>query len=297
MPFFLFPGQGSQTPGMGRDFYEGSQTARTVLDRAAGLCGPGFLDSVFEGSANTLKDTRLAQVALVAVEAAIAAHLATSGHGADGCAGHSVGEIAALTAAESLALEDAIPLTQTRARLMSEDVPEGGMAAVIGLAADAIERVLPDGAYVANFNGPGQTVVSGTRAALDEARERLEKAGARRVIALHVSGPFHSPYMAKAAEAFRDWLKDVPFRRPVVTVVSSVTGKAVSGPDAIRNLLADQLQSPVRWTDVMAAIGPKKAVEVGPGRVLQGLAKRMSGAPDVAVAGTLEAADGLGRET
>lgn len=296
MTFFLFPGQGSQAPGMGRDFYEASPAARAVLDEAAELAGSEFLSTVFEGSEEALSHTRVQQPALLAVEAAIARHLEARGIRPAGCAGHSLGEFSALIAAGVLTFPDAFRLVQLRGRLMSEDVPEGAMAAVIGLDPEAIEAALPDGVEVANYNGPQQTILSGTRAGLEAAADTLKAAGARRVLPLPVSGPFHSSLMETAADRFRRALADVAFRPPAVRFVSSVTGGDVTDPEEIRDLLGRQITAPVRWTDVMRTIGPVPAVEVGPGRVLQGLAKRMEGGPQVETAGTIESADALKEE-
>lgn len=293
MAFFLFPGQGSQTPGMGMDFFEHSPAARSVLDTAAELSEPGFLDLVFHGTAEQLKDTRVAQVALVACEVAIARHLQRRGIEPAGCAGHSVGEIAALVIAGALPIEEAIPLTQTRARLMSEDVPEGGMAAVLGMDAATIEQHLPEGAEVANYNGPEQTIISGSAIALDAAEAALKAAGAKRVMRLPVSGPFHSSYMEAASARFREILEHHTFHDLRVPVISSVSGQPVASGEEARELLWKQLVAPVRWTQVMEQIGTQTAYETGPGRVLQGIAKRMQHAPDITPVGVFEAAEAV----
>jgi [acyl-carrier-protein] S-malonyltransferase len=291
--FFLFPGQGSQAPGMGKDFFDNSPAAREVFDIAAELSEPGFLDIIFNGTAEQLKDTRVAQVALVACEVAMARHLQQRGLQPSGCAGHSVGEIAALVIAGTLPLEEAIPLTQTRARLMSEDVPEGGMAAVLGMDAADIEKFLPEGAEVANYNGPQQTIISGANAALDAAETALKSAGAKRVMRLPVSGPFHSSYMQAACTRFREILEHHTFGPLLVPVISSVSGELIASPEEARELLWKQLITPVRWTHVMGKIANQNAYEVGPGRVLQGIAKRMENAPDITPVGTFEAAEAL----
>lgn len=291
--FFLFPGQGSQVPGMGHDFYEGSQAAREMFDRAAAISPPEFLHRVFAGSEEDLRDTCLAQPALLVVEVAIARHLVSLGCRPSGVAGHSLGEISALTAGGALAFDDAIRLVQARARAMAEYAPPGGMIAVIGMPAETIQDVLPAGVEIANYNGPDQTIVSGTLAALEQAERRLKEAGARRVVRLAVSGPFHSTHMRAAAEVFREALQDVPLRAPSVRFVSSVTGKEVSDPSEIRSILGDQMCSPVQWTRTMQCIGPVDALEAGPGRVLQGLAKRTPGAPTITPVGTLAAANAL----
>ncbi len=287
MSFFLFPGQGSQTPGMGRDFYEAGGEARAVFDAAAAISPAGWLESIFEGTPEQLAQTRLAQPALLTVGVAITRSLATRGIEPSGCAGHSLGEFTALVAAGALEFEEALRLVQVRARLMSEDIPEGGMAAVIGLDAQSIEDALPEGAGVANFNGPQQTIISGTTQAIAESEGILKAAGARRVMPLKVSGPFHSELMRPAADAFRDALAEQTFNAPAAPFISSVAGAAVSDPAEIQERLAQQICGPVRWTAVMETIGAAPALEVGPGRVLQGLAKRMDGGPEVRLAGTL----------
>ncbi|MBI5095775.1 MAG: ACP S-malonyltransferase [Candidatus Hydrogenedentes bacterium] len=289
MSFFLFPGQGSQVPGMGKDFYEASASARDIFDRAEALRGGGFLKSIFDGTAEELSQTRLTQVALLTVEVAIAKHLLAQGYRPTGCAGHSLGEISALVLAESLSFEDAFRFVEIRARLMSEDVPAGGMMAVIGAEPEAIETALPAGAEVANYNGPQQTIISGSIEALDQAEASLKAAGIKRLMRLPVSGPFHSSYLKPAAERLAETLAAIEFKTPVVCFISSVSGRDEAESSVIRELLAKQICSPVRWTDVMARIGSGNALEVGPGKVLQGIAKRTSGAPNVIAVGTLEA--------
>ncbi|MDX9973395.1 MAG: ACP S-malonyltransferase, partial [FCB group bacterium] len=161
---------------------------------------------------------------------------------------------------------------------------------------DAIAAALPEGVDIANFNGPQQTIISGTKAGIEAAQANLKAAGAKRVLPLPVSGPFHSSLMAPAAERFRDALKDAALRAPRCRFVSSVSGGEVSDPEEIRALLGQQICAPVRWTDVLRAVGAVAAVEAGPGTVLQGIAKRMDGAPTVSAAGTYENAQALGVE-
>lgn len=289
--FFLFPGQGSQRPGMGKDFYDASPEARAIFEAAAAESPDGFLDLIFSGSQEDLNDTRVAQPALLTVEVAIAKALEARGARPAGCAGHSLGEIPALVVAGAVAFADALRFTRERARLMSENVPPGGMAAVMGLDAAAIEAVLPPGAQVANYNGESQTIISGAVDALSAAETALKAAGAKRVLPLKVSGPFHSEFMRPAAEEFAKVLASVTFERPACRFVSSISGGEVSDPGEIRALLARQLCSPVRWTETFCAIGPVSAWEIGPGAVLKGLAKRIEGGPDVNAIATLEDAD------
>lgn len=291
--FFLFPGQGSQQPGMGAGFHAASEAARAVFDAAAAISPPGFVDLIFHGEAELLNDTRVAQPALLTCCTAIARHLVSVGIAPTACCGHSLGEISALVAAGVLDFEDALRLTQTRAKLMSENVPAGGMAAVMGLDAEAIAAALPPGAEIANYNGPGQTIISGSTSALAAAEGALKAAGAKRVVPLKVSGPFHSLHMRPAAEAFEEALRGVPFHAPTTRFVSSVSASEESDPEAIRGILARQLYSPVRWTETMQCLGAGLAAEVGPGGVLRGLAKRIDGAPEVAPAATPEDAVAL----
>lgn len=294
MTGFLFPGQGSQAPGMGADFYAASTSARDILDRAAAMAESGWLDILLQGTDAELADTRMAQPALLAVEVAIAAHLKENGLTPSFCAGHSLGEYPALVAAGALTFEEAFRLVRERARVMSEDVPEGAMAAVIGLDAAAIEPLLPEGAQVANYNGPNQTIISGTVPAVEASETSLKEAGAKRVMRLNVSGPFHSECMRAARDTFREILQHAVLKPPAIRFVSSISGTDETDPERIRDLLGEQLCAPVRWTEVMAALGPVDALEVGPGRVLQGLAKRTENAPRVTPVGTLEAVEALG---
>lgn len=296
MRVFLFPGQGSQRPGMGQDFYDRSPVAREIFDTAAAIGPPGFLDTLFTSDQETLNQTRIAQPALLAVEVAIARHLIASGIHPAGCAGHSLGEIPALVSAGVLDFKDALPFVQERARLMSDDVPEGGMAAVIGLAPETIEAMLPREVQIANYNSPEQTIITGPSEALANAISALEAAEAKRVIPLKVSGPFHSKFMQHASDQLEPLLEKLPFAPPSVHFVSSVSGKKESDPETIRALLIRQLVQPVQWTRVMQCIGPVDALEIGPGAVLKGLAKRTPNAPRVTAIDTLEEAGAVGAE-
>ena len=291
---FLFPGQGSQKTAMGQDFYERSPVAKAVLDEANDLYeGADLLHILFTGTQEEINHTRVAQPGLLAVEVAIARHLIEHGTAPSGCAGHSLGEIPALVIAGALSFDEAFRLTLVRARLMSENVPDGGMAAVLGLDPEAIEANLTADVQVANFNGPGQTIISGTRTGIEATTNALMEAGAKRVMSLPVSGPFHSDLMGPAAEKFAQALAHVPIKTPSIPIISSVTASTVTDPEAIRALLSEQLYSPVRWTEVMAAIGQQNALEIGPGNVLRGLAKRMEGAPSVRCVGMVSDIDKL----
>ena len=278
---------------MGHDFYEASAPAREIFERAAAILGSEFLDTLFRGEAEALQDTRNAQTALVTTGVAIAEHLAAQGIAPTGCAGHSIGEISALVVAGSILFEDALGLTRERARLMSEEVPLGSMAAVIGLDPDAIAAALPEGAEIANFNGPGQTIVSGTLAALDRAKQLLLDAGARKILPLKVSGPFHSASMGDASQKLRAHAESLSLSPPQCRFISSVSGQVETDPESIRELLWKQLAAPVRWTEVMLAIGPEPALELGPGNALKGIARRTEGGPAVTSAGSIDAIDTL----
>ncbi|MFP4501786.1 MAG: ACP S-malonyltransferase [Candidatus Hydrogenedentota bacterium] len=296
MTCYLFPGQGAQSSGMGQDFYENSAPARAVFEEAAAAMPDGFLHTLFSGPAETLNKTTTAQPAILTVECAITADLQARRLSPTGAAGHSLGEIAALVALGALTFGGALHFVQARAKAMSEDVPAGGMAAVMGLAAETVEQTLPVEAQVANFNGPAQTIITGTKAGLAQAAKALKAAGAKRVLPLKVSGPFHSWLMRPAAEKLRPLLADMRIAPPRTTFISSVRGGPVDDPEDIRGLLAQQLYAPVRWTDVMAHISGRACVEVGPGTTLQGLAKRMQDGPVVSPANSLAAVDALAGE-
>jgi [acyl-carrier-protein] S-malonyltransferase len=293
MSFFLFPGQGSQKVGMGQDFYKNSPVAKAVLDEADSLFDGDLLSLLLEGPQEDLNLTKAAQPALLAVEVATAHYLIDSGLAPSGCAGHSLGEVPALVVSGALAFSDAFRFTLERARLMSEDIPAGGMAAVMGLDADVISKHLPEGVQVANYNGPGQTIISGSSGGIESAQTVLKEAGAKRVLPLKVSGPFHSAFMRPAAEQLTAVLAGIKIATPRAQFVSSVTAKAETDPEVIRRLLAEQLYSPVRWTEVMGVIGTESALEVGPGNVLKGLARRMDSAPAITCVGSISDVEAL----
>jgi len=274
---YLFPGQGSQKPGMGQDFYEASPAARTVFDAAEHILGPGFIDQIFHGNDEELRDTRLTQPALVTVELAIAAHLESAGVRPDCVAGHSIGEIAALAAAGCIDTEEAIRLAEERGSAMAEESPAGAMAAIMGMDIKAIELVLPADVEIANYNGPAQTIISGSEQAIETARETLEHCGARRLIRLNVSGPFHCSLMKPAADRFRKVISSLKIAAPRCSFLSSVSGKEEHDPARIHELLATQIESAVRWTDVMSCVRTGEVLETGPGAVLQGIARRIDG--------------------
>jgi len=293
MPAFLFPGQGSQKAGTATQFYAASPEARSIFDRIVPLLPKDVASVLFDGSQEDTNATRNAQPILLCVETAIAAHLASLGVKPDLCAGHSLGEIAALTVAGAIEIEEAIPFILERARLMSEDVPEGGMAAVIGMMSEQIEAFLCEGTQIANYNGPSQTIISGSVKSLEASMTAIKAQGGCRVLPLQVSGPFHSQYMKPAAIALEKYLVSMPISKPETPVLSSVSGAYEDDPGRIRALLAQQLYSPVRWTNVMEQLDKHNAIEVGPGNALAGLAKRATNAPVVFPANTPEACERL----
>jgi [acyl-carrier-protein] S-malonyltransferase len=293
MPAFLFPGQGSQKVGTAKSFYEASPRARSLFDHVLPLLPESVVSVLLEGDQESLNDTRNAQPVLLCVEVAIAAHLESLDVHPEVCAGHSLGEIAALTVAGAICIEEAIPFVLERARLMSEDVAEGGMAAVIGMAPEEIEGLLQAGTQIANYNGPSQTIISGSAASLAASTNALKEKGKCRVMPLQVSGPFHSQFMKPAAEALQKHLASMGIASPRVPVLSSVSGAYEDDPERILVLLAQQLCAPVQWTSVMAQLNGCRAVEVGPGTALAGLAKRATLAPDVLPANTPAACESL----
>ncbi len=287
---FLFPGQGSQIVGMGRDLCEAFEPARSYFARASEVLGFDLSRLCFEDPEETLQLTANLQPALlttsVAAWAALESH---TGLRPAFVAGHSLGEWSALVAAGALAFEDAVRLVRLRGAAMQEAVPpgKGAMSAVLGLGGEIVsalcarvtEELGSDGVVVpANFNGAGQVVISGTRDAVERASAVLKANGAKRVMALPVSAPFHSPLMKSAADRIGAALGDVSFAAPRVPVLCNVDGRAHSDPGDLRRALVDQVTAPVRWETClgeMAGEGVTHFVEVGPGKVLSGISKRV----------------------
>lgn len=287
---FQFPGQGSQHVGMGKDLASRFPAAARVFAEADEVLGFPLSRLCFEGPAEELNDTANAQPAILTASVAALRVLEERGERPHYVAGHSVGEFAALVAAGTLTFEDALLLVRERGRLMREAGVRnpGGMAAVLGLEADQVADLCrevteavgrPVG--VANDNCPGQVVISGDEGALQAAMEAARAAGARRVVRLAVSVAAHSPLMAEAAAAFRQALARVRLHPPRVPFIANATADVMTDPEAIREALARQLTSPVRWRESlrrMLDMGASRFVEVGPGDVLTGLVRRM-GAP------------------
>ncbi len=285
----LFSPQGSQAIGMGRDLAEAWPEAAAIFAEADETLGWKVTDVAWTGPEERLNQTQQTQPCLVTTSlaclVALRAALARSGATVEPAfvAGHSVGEYAALVAAGVLGAADAIRLVARRGELMGAARVEGGMSAVIGLEREAVAHALgavggPLDLVVANDNAPGQVVISGTRDALIDAEEPLKAAGARRVIPLPVSGPFHSPWMAEVSDALAAAFDDVAWSDAAPPVVSNVTAEPATDAERIRNLLAEQVRSPVEWVasvQRMAGEGVDTFIECGPGSALTGMVRRI----------------------
>lgn len=292
----LFSPQGSQAVGMGRELVAASSAARAVYEAADEILGWSVSGASFDGPAERLNDTRQTQPSLLATSVACLHALgeATIARGLTlrpaFAAGHSVGEYAALVAAGVLGLAGALRLVARRGALMADAAEDGGMAAVIGLGRQAVEAAVsrvsrPTELVVANDNAPGQVVISGRRAALDTAVRLLRDAGAKRIVALPVSGPFHSPLMSGVAAALEEAFGDERWSDADPPIVSNVTGEPVTDADRIRALLAEQVRSPVEWVRCVRRMvddGATLFIECGPGAALTGMVRRI--APGVRVA-------------
>lgn len=278
---FIFPGQGAQKAGMGKDFYDHSPTARAIYEQAGRLLGLDMAALCFAPN-EKLDITEYTQAAMVTTSLAMLAVLEERGITADLAAGLSLGEYCALAAAKALSTEDAIRAVRQRGILMQEAVPagEGAMAAVLMLSKEVIESVLASipQVSIANYNCPGQIVISGKKDAVEEAACRLKEAGAKRVIPLQVSGPFHSPLLKGAGEKLGKVLEGIPFQDPVIPYVTNVTAACVTEAASIRELLIRQVSSPVQWqqsVETMLAQGVDTFVEIGPGKTLTGFIKKI----------------------
>jgi [acyl-carrier-protein] S-malonyltransferase len=278
---FCFPGQGSLEVAMGREIAEAVPEAMDVYRQGSEASGLDLERLCFEAPLEELVRTDVQQPALVATSLAVLAALGTRGLRPDYVVGHSVGEFTALAAANSLGVPESIGLVRERGLAMDEAAREsnGSMAAILGLDDDVVEELCSgiEGVWPANYNCPGQIVVSGTQAAVDELCARAEDAGARRAVKLKVSGAFHSPLVARAADRLRPALERVRFRDPVAPFMSTVTAK-IEPAQRMAALLIEQLTAPVKFTQAARGLidqGVKVFVEVGPGDVLSGLLKRI----------------------
>lgn len=279
---FIFPGQGAQTCGMGKDFYEHTETGRKVFDKATKLLGFSVPELCFEPN-DRLDITEYTQAAMVTASIAMMKVLEENGVKPDVAAGLSLGEYCALAAAGVMSEEDAITTVRQRGIFMQEEVPagEGAMAAILALDAAVIEEVTADmdGVWIANYNCPGQIVISGRLEAVAQAAEQLKAAGARRVLPLNVSGPFHSALLKEAGEKLGKFLENVTVSDPVIPYAANVTAEYVTRAEEVRPLLERQVYSSVKWqqsVERMIADGVDRFVEIGPGKTLTGFVKKIS---------------------
>ena len=287
MNAFVFPGQGAQFSGMGKDLYDAYPEARTMMLSANEILGFSLTDIMFEGSDEELRQTRVTQPAIF-LHSIVAGRLMTTLR-PDMVAGHSLGEFSALVAAEALHWEDALRLVSQRALAMQEacEMQPSTMAAVLALADEKVVEVceqIDDVVVAANFNCPGQVVISGSINGVDLACKALKEAGAKRALKLPVGGAFHSPLMQPAAQKLQDAIMATTFRTPICPVYQNVSAKAETDKDTIQRQVLEQLTSPVRWTQSvqqMIADGATAFYEFGPGDVLKGLIRKIN--PEVEV--------------
>ncbi len=280
---FVFPGQGAQFVGMGKDIYENNEKAREEFDKIFSSLSFDLKTAMFEGPEELLKKTKYTQPAIVAMSLVLEKLVREKGIIPDFVAGHSVGEYAAFGSGGFLTLSDAVKLTAFRGETMNEiaEAVNGGMAAVLGMDADKIEEVLKtvEGTVEAvNFNEPKQTVIAGEKDAIERACAALKEAGAKRAMALAVSGPFHSSLMKPAGEKLRDEAEKYDFREGTAKLVANTTAEFISTPEEIKAEIYAQSFGPVKWVDTVKKLkdnGVDTIYEIGPGKVLAGLIKKI----------------------
>ena len=278
---FIFPGQGAQEPGMGKDFYDNSASAREVFDQAESLLGLDMKKLCFEEN-DELNITEYTQIALLTACMAMERVVRAQGVAPQVTAGLSLGEYCAIVSAGGMELSDAMRLVRKRGILMQEAVPagQGSMAAVLGMDGPSIEKVLEgrEGVWIANYNCPGQIVITGYKTPVEEASKALQEAGAKRVLPLNVSGPFHSPLMQPAGEGLKEIFAGMKMSPLKVPYVTNVTAEYVDDIAQTEELLIRQVSSSVRWqqsVEKMIAAGVDTFVEIGPGRTLNGFLRKI----------------------
>lgn len=282
MKAYVFPGQGAQFSGMGKDLYDSSDVAKEMFEKANDILGFDIMKIMFEGTDEELKQTKVTQPAIFLHSTILAACLGDS-FKPNMTAGHSLGEFSALVASGAMTFEDGLKLVSKRALAMQDacEKEPSTMAAILGLEDSVVEEVCAsiDGVVVAaNYNCPGQLVISGAVPAVEEACAKLTEAGARRALVLPVGGAFHSPLMEPAREELAKAIEATDINKPICPVYQNVVAAGVTDPAEIKKNLVEQLTAPVRWTQTMnqmIADGAQEVVEVGPGKVLQGLFKKV----------------------
>lgn len=282
MKAYVFPGQGAQFSGMGKDLYDSSDVAKKMYEKANSILGFDIMKIMFEGTDEELKQTKVTQPAIFLHSTILAACLGDS-FKPNMMAGHSLGEFSALVASGAMTFEDGLKLVSKRALAMQEacEKEPSTMAAILGLEDEVVEDVCAsiDGVVVAaNYNCPGQLVISGAVPAVEEACVKLTESGARRALVLPVGGAFHSPLMEPAREELAKAIEATEIKAPICPVYQNVVAAGVTDPTEIKKNLVKQLTAPVRWTQTMnqmIADGAQEVVEVGPGKVLQGLFKKV----------------------
>lgn len=283
---FVFPGQGSQTVGMGKDFYESDQTVQSIFQEADSTLGFSLTDLILNGPQEDLTLTANTQPALLTVSFALYKAVLKAGITPDYTAGHSLGEYSALTASGAMTFKEAVHTVRKRGEYMEEAVPNGigTMSAVLGMDQAQLEELTADitregnTVQLANINCPGQIVISGTTEGVQLAAVKAKENGAKRAIPLNVSGPFHSILMEPAAAKLAETLSSIEVKQAITPVISNVTAQPVTQPEEIKEKLIEQLISPVRWEEsirTLLDLGVDTFIEIGPGKVLSGLIKKI----------------------